>query len=145
MIVALWLIACGAPEPNAPVAWGAPKPTQSGRYLVGLDFVPETPPSGELFTVRATFTEKDGTPIDDGSVKLNARMPQHNHGMMTDPVNDPGVCPGVALPAAGDCKHPGGLYETSGFKFHMGGQWTITVDVVGPRGPDSTSFVYDMQ
>lgn len=154
MIALLWLVACGGePEASAPAtpkaeatpAWGAPKATQSGKYLVGLELVPATPPAGELFKVRATLTEKDGTPIDDGSVKLDARMPQHNHGMMTDPLDDPGICPEGALPAAGDCKHPGGLYEASGFKFHMGGEWTITVDVVGPRGPDSTSFVYEMQ
>jgi hypothetical protein len=34
---------------------------------------------------------------------------------------------------------------TSGFKFHMAGAWTITVDVAGPRGVDSTSFVYPME
>ena len=143
----LVLLGC-APAPVVATDWGALKQTQSGKYRVGLEFVPVKPPSGELFEVAARFTEDNGTPIEDGSVTLNARMPQHNHGMMTDPINDPGQCPPATSPggatAGGRCRHPGGLYKTSGFKFHMGGEWTITVEVVGPRGPDSTSFVYNM-
>jgi hypothetical protein len=137
-----WIAACGAPsEPAAapgPPAWGAPKATQGGKYRIGLTTRPDPPPRGELFTVIATFTELDGTPIDDGKVSLDARMPQHNHGMMTDPIDAPGQCDA----AGANCRHAGGVYETAGFKFHMGGEWTVTVDVVGPRGPDSTSFTY---
>lgn len=135
----MWLLlACGTSPPAEPVGWGAPRTTQSGRYRVSLETTPDLPPRGELFRVTAVLTEPNGTPIEDGKVALDARMPQHNHGMMTDPIDDLGQCD----PAGVNCKHPGGRYEASGFKFHMGGEWTITVDVVGPRGPDNTSFVY---
>ncbi|MBA2320862.1 MAG: FixH family protein [Deltaproteobacteria bacterium] len=141
MILAIAL-ACGSPsatnDPVEPPAWGAARTTQNGKYEVTLVTEPDPPVRGELFEVSARFTELDGTPIEDGKVSLDARMPQHNHGMMTDPVDDPGHCDA----AGAKCTHPGGVYEASGFKFHMGGEWTITVDVVGPRGPDSTSFVY---
>ena len=70
-------------------------------------------------------------------------MPQHNHGMETDPIDLPGVCPPqVADPAA--CPHPEGRYRTEGFKFHMPGAWTVTAEVRGARGPDSTSFVVEV-
>jgi hypothetical protein len=144
VILALAIAACHAPADAPAPAWGAPKVTQSGRYKVGLELIPDPPKLGELFVVHAAFTELNGTPIEDGQVKLNARMPQHNHGMETDPQNDPGICD-QALANGATCKHPGGIYETTGFKFHMGGPWTITVDVVGPRGADSTSFVYDFE
>ena len=144
MIVWL-LVACAGDGSGAvaapPAAWNAPKVTQSGKYEVALSLSADPPPLGELFTVSARVRDKDGTPIDDGTVTLDARMPQHNHGMETDPIDDPGQCD----PAGGRCKHPDGVYQATGFKFHMGGEWTITVDVVGPRGPDSTSFVYTLR
>ena len=44
-----------------------------------------------------------------------------------------------------DVDLPDGIYISDGFKFHMGGAWTVTVEVQGPRGEDRTSFVYEMQ
>lgn len=135
MIALVALLACG--DPAVPAAWNAARPTQLKRYEVALAVVPDPPPMGELFVVQATVTA-GGQPIEDGKVTLNAMMPQHGHGMQTDPVNDPGVCVNAV------CKHPGGVYKTSGFEFHMGGEWTITVNIDGSEGQDSTSFVYKM-
>lgn len=141
----LWLclgaLACGSrePVPAESPSFGAERPTQLKRYHVALRFEPDPPPMGELFQVVATVTAPDGTPVEDAKVTIDARMPQHAHGMETDPVVEAGACD-----AAGSCRHPGGEYRASGFKFHMGGDWTLLVDVSGPRGIDSTSFVYPM-
>lgn len=137
MIALAVLIACSSPGPSAPPAWNDARPTQLKRYDVAIELVPEPPPMGELFDVRAIVTA-GGQPIEDGAVTLNAMMPQHAHGMQTDPKPDPGVCEGTV------CKRPGGVYTTKGFAFHMGGEWTITVQIDGAEGPDSTSFVYRM-
>lgn len=153
-----WLLACGgadtpssppatpetpAAAPNAaapaPEGWTAPRPTQLKRYTVGLTLEPDPPPMGELFAVSATVTDRDGQPIENAKVVLDARMPQHAHGMQTRPVPDKGTCD-----EAGTCTHPGGVYRATGFKFHMPGEWTVTVDINGPEGPDSTSFVYPL-
>jgi hypothetical protein len=139
----LGLLACGDPPPAAPdaatPAWGAEKSTQLNRYLVSLEFEPAKPPMGELFDVVASVKARDGTLLDDAKVTLNALMPQHGHGMATSPIDDPGVCD-----AANKCRHPNGIYRTSGFKFHMAGDWSVTVDINGSEGMDSTSFVYGM-
>jgi hypothetical protein len=100
---------------------------------------PSAPEVGALFRARARVTQRDGSPLEAGKVALDARMPQHNHGMETDPIDLPGACD-----AAGACTHPGGIFETEGFKFHMPGAWTVTVEVTGPRGPDTTSFVVEV-
>lgn len=149
LLVTLALLGCGGREtPNARGAdaqgaeegWVSTRMTQGRKYQVSLSLVPDPPPMSELFTVRAVVTDRDGKPLETAKVTLDARMPQHDHGMMTDPVNEPGVCDDE-----GNCRHPGGVYETTGFKFHMGGEWTILVQVEGPMGPDNTSFVYDMK
>lgn len=140
MMFLLALLACGEPAPTAPPAWNTPKETQLHRYLVDVRLEPDPPPMGELFEVVATVKTPEGEPVEDARVALDALMPQHGHGMATDPEDDPGECA-----ADGACKHPKGEYRARGFKFHMGGAWTVTVDVQGgPRGPDSTSFVYEM-
>lgn len=145
-LVASLALGCGRRAEERPprkeeATFGSSKATQGKRYQVALELVPEPPPMGELFEVRAVLRDRDGQPVETARVELNARMPHHDHGMETDPVAEPGVCDDE-----GACRHPGGIYETSGFKFHMGGAWTITVAVVeGPFGPDNTSFVYFMQ
>lgn len=139
--------------PAAPVAAPAPSAapviapgakiltTQSGTYDVSVVFDPPAPEMGVLFDVVATVVDhRSNAPLIDGKVTLNARMPQHGHGMETDPAQDAGQCD--KDPA---CPHPGGVFRTKGFKFHMGGAWTVTIDVVGLSGTDSTSFVYEQK
>lgn len=138
----------GAAPPGAPAAaeggpgasWASVRWTQGRKYQVELATTPEPPVLGELFVMHAHLLDRDGLPIEDAKVALDARMPQHDHGMATDPVDEPGVCD-----TTGACSHPGGVYHTSGFKFHMTGDWTVTVDVTGPLGHDSTSFVVPMK
>jgi hypothetical protein len=157
------LCACGrgpSSTPTDPVAevvsdWGGTHLTQSRKYAITVRSDPDPPVMGEFFTLEATITREDGTPVERAVVDLDARMPQHNHGMMTDPVMRPGDCTPVEGEAADPgekkgrakpvCLHEGGIYRSDGFKFHMGGEWTIIVDVDGPIGPDRTTFVYDMQ
>jgi hypothetical protein len=143
--IALCLVtACTLPTKTArePGRWGVEqRQTQTGYYLVDVAFDPPRPAMGELFSAVATVRTRDGQPLDVGKVALDARMPQHNHGMETDPVDWPGECEADGK----TCKHPNGLYRADGFKFHMPGAWTVTVDVSGPRGPDSTSFVVEYE
>lgn len=141
----LALVACSPSSPDAASSdvvadFGAEKSTQSGKYRVSIAFEPSPPVMSELFVARAVVKDRDGEPIEDATVALNATMPHHGHGMMTSPRDEPGVCDDE-----GTCTHPGGVYETSGFKFHMGGPWTVTAVVTGPNGVDDTSFIYEMQ
>ncbi len=150
----LWLaLACGgagdvAPGPGGVEASAAGQPprferrTQSGHYTLKVRFDPEVPRIGELFSVIAEVTDAKGEPVEAGEVVMNARMPQHNHGMETDPVADAGTCEGEGDARA--CTHPGGMFRSDGFKFHMGGEWTLTFEVRGSRGVDTTSFVYEI-
>lgn len=115
--------------------------TQSGTYDLSVAFDPPAPEMGALFDVVATVVDRRSKlPLVNGKVTLNARMPQHGHGMETDPAQDAGACDKDP-----SCPHEGGVYRTKGFKFHMGGAWTVTVEVVGAAGTDSTSFVYELK
>ena len=140
-VALLLMVGCttGSKPGETEPGFGAVQSTQVGRYRVGLDFQPDPPPLGELFTVTTSVAMPDGTPLETGVVPLDARMPQHDHGMETRPRVRAGDCDDD-----GKCRHPGGRYVTDGFKFHMSGAWTVLMTVDGPGGPDSTSFVYEM-
>jgi hypothetical protein len=151
MLSLLLLLGCGqappsttTPSTEAVAAPEAPKPlggpTQRGAYVVALELVPNPPPLSELFEVKVTLTDpQTGAPISDAIVAVDAQMPQHGHGMSTDPIDDPGSCD-----AAGVCTHPGGVYRTTGMKFHMPGKWSVSIDVSGPRGADRLVLPYEL-
>lgn len=144
--VAVGLLACGGKAeqvsqvaPEEPMPMSAERQTQAGLYTVKVTSSPEIPKMGELFTVQAVVTDRYDRPMEGGKVILDARMPHHNHGMETKPIEDEGTCDDEGV-----CLHPGGVFTSEGFKFHMGGEWTITIAVNGPLGTDTTSFVYEM-
>ncbi len=119
----------------APATPTAGLQTRNGRYLVDWTPVPAPIPTSELFEVRVTLRDaKSGAVLPDAKVHVDARMPQHGHGMATRPVDDPGVCTGSG--DAMTCTHPDGIYVTRGMKFHMPGEWTLTISVEGPSGHD---------
>jgi len=145
VIALLTMLACTPSQPEVqapavtveePAAITAKRQTQRKLYTVDVRFIPDRPEVGQLFQVEAILLDKAGEPIEDAVVRMNARMPHHNHGMMTDPKDQPGECP-----EDGRCVHEGGKYLTDGFKFHMPGDWTVTIEVEGPNGFDNTSFV----
>ncbi|MCK6529151.1 FixH family protein [Myxococcota bacterium] len=123
----------GAPAPGVPSPPPPPGATEGlttrGLYRVRYETEPSPIPLGQLFTVRTTVTDAaSGVPVTGGTVSVNARMPDHGHGMETAPESAPGD------PTAGE-------YVTRGMKFHMPGSWTLTVDVGGDR-PDHVAFVH---
>ena len=146
LFLSIGLGACGSTPATAPSA-AAVDPsaktltTQSRTYELSVAFDPPAPEMGALFDVVATVVDRrTKLPLVNGKVTLNARMPQHGHGMETDPAQDAGACDKDRT-----CPHEGGVYRTKGFKFHMGGEWTVTIEVVGASGTDSTSFVYELK
>ncbi len=138
MTLLLALLACqGAPPAAtsvvqvAPLPGVDPAPTALKLYTVTWKTDPRPLPLSTLFEIEATLTDAKGAPVEDAKVRIDARMPQHGHGMATRPEDDEGVCD-----AAGACTHPGGVYRTRGMKFHMPGEWSLRFDVDGPAGTD---------
>ncbi len=114
--------------------------TAHGAYTLTYAVDPSPVRASELFSITTrVFDAKSGAAIDDAKVTVDARMPQHGHGMATKPKDDPGKCDD-----AGVCRHPGGAYITRGMKFHMPGEWTLTFAVDGPRGMDRAELVYKL-
>ena len=77
-----------------------------------MTFVTAQPKVGELFTATTSLRREDGTPVTATAFTLDATMPSHGHGMMTDPQH-----------VATD-----GGWSSSGMKLHMHGAWKLAID-----------------
>ena len=73
-----------------------------------------------------TVKDADGQSVNGAMIKVVGDMPEHGHGLPTQPeVNSIGT---------------GGLYRVDGMKFTMPGWWVITVSVMANGVHDSVSF-----
>ncbi len=73
-----------------------------------------------------TIKDADGQPVNDAMVTVVGDMPEHGHGLPTQPeVTKIGT---------------GGLYRVDGMKFTMPGWWVVTVSVMVNGVHDSVSF-----
>lgn len=130
------LAACKAP----PTRRANEVTTSHGAYILSYTVEPSPIRPSELFSITTrVFDAKSGQAVEDATVTVDARMPQHGHGMSTKPEADRGECD-----AGGTCRHPGGTYVTRGMKFHMPGEWTLTFAVDGPHGMDRAELVYTL-
>lgn len=65
-------------------------------------------------------------PISNANILLNGSMPEHEHGLPTQP---------RVTQYLGN-----GDYLVEGMKFHMGGQWIVTISVSDSTNSDKASF-----
>ena len=70
--------------------------------------------------------KKNGENIEDAEIHVNGGMPEHNHGLPTQPQITKNL---------GD-----GYYLLEGMKFHMMGYWTITLTITDGEKSDDVTF-----
>ena len=120
-----------APAPAAPAAAlpavvspvAAPAATVTAAKVVDLTARGEhfiatwhfgQPKVGELFAIDVALTDLAGQPVPNAALKIDATMPAHGHGMMTDPELK------QTAPAR---------WHAEGLKLHMHGAWQFEVKV----------------
>jgi hypothetical protein len=86
---------------------------ESARYRLALSTEPDAIHPGKFFAVLVTACAKD-EPASIETLRVNAHMPQHRHGMNYAPRI-------VALSP--------GRYRAEGFMFHMPGSWEFVVEL----------------
>lgn len=100
--------------------------TEHGLYIGTL--VPATAPVpvGTIQSWTVAVTTPDGKPVEGADLSIDGGMPQHGHGLPTEPrfTEDLG----------------GGRYKVEGVKFNMPGWWTLTLTVSSMAGTDSATF-----
>ncbi len=79
-----------------------------------------------LQAVPVLITDAKGLPVEGAVISVDGGMPQHGHGLPTQP---------RVTRALG-----AGLYEIEGVRFNMGGWWELKLAIDSPAGADSVTF-----
>ena len=80
----------------------------------------------QLQTVAVLVVDAAGRPVEDASFSIQGGMPEHRHGLPTQP---------RVTRSLG-----GGVYEIEGVRFSMGGWWELRLAIDSPAGADSVTF-----
>ena len=76
--------------------------------------------------VRVAITDAAGAPVEHATIRIDGGMPEHGHGLPTQP---------RVRRALG-----GGVYEIEGLRFNMGGWWELKLAIESPAGADDVVF-----
>jgi hypothetical protein len=99
---------------------GATRRIEDARYEIVFRSAPAPIETGKHFSLDFAVCPRGGAGAPD-TVRVDAVMPEHRHGMNYRPV--------VVARGAG-------LYRADGLMFHMPGRWEIRFDIVSAAGTD---------
>lgn len=102
-----------------------PRVSAGGLYSATLD--PRRPIQvGKMQSVAVVLMDSAGLPVSEARFTVDGGMPQHGHGLPTNP---------QVGSSSGE-----GTYEIQGVKFNMGGWWVFRLHVEAAAGTDSITF-----
>lgn len=89
--------------------------SEQGHFRVSYTPEPDPVPLNQYFRLKVQVQNSQNQLLDDVNIAVDAGMPEHNHGMNSQP----------------EVKKLGpGVFEVRGLLFHMPGYWEIYVDVM---------------
>jgi YtkA-like len=100
--------------------------TQNGIFEVAYEPTNNVIPINELHTWTLTVTTPEGRAVDDAQITVDGDMPQHGHGLATQP---------QVTEYLGD-----GKYLIEGLKFQMGGWWVMDFTITANEQADNARF-----
>jgi len=100
--------------------------TSAGLYRVTL-VPPQTAPAiNQLHSWQVKLATADGAPVHDARFVVDGGMPQHGHGLPTQPRVTREIADGT--------------YALDGMKFSMTGWWEVKLAIQSPLGADKVTF-----
>lgn len=102
------------------------KPSAAGVYRVALVPPAQAPAINQMHSWQVKLATADGTPVHGAQFTVGGGMPQHGHGLPTQPR--------VTRELAD------GTYQLDGMKFSMTGWWEVKLAIQAPQGADQVTF-----
>lgn len=112
--------------PPADLDLSLAKQTDQGLYTAAVEPGLSPIAVGTMHGWVVSITTPDGTPVETAEITVDGGMPQHGHGLPTEPEVSANL--------------GGGRYQIEGMKFNMPGWWVVNLAVDGPAGPDTVTF-----
>ena len=102
------------------------KISDNGHFQVSYTSKLDPIEINNLHAWKIFIKDKDGADISNAKVSVIGGMPEHNHGLPTQPQITKNL---------GD-----GCYLLEGMKFHMLGWWTVTITIMNENISDVVTF-----
>jgi len=121
---ALGMGGCSTPPRDLDVS--LEKPSAAGVYRVALVPPAQAPAINQMHSWKVKLAAADGAPVHGAKFGVDGGMPQHGHGLPTQPR--------VTRELAD------GTYQLDGMKFSMTGWWEVKLAIDGRQGADKVTF-----
>lgn len=114
---------CGTPQG---LDLSLDKPSSAGLYRVTLEPPAQAPAINQMHSWKVKLATPDGAAVSNAKFKVDGGMPQHGHGLPTQPRVAREIAPGT--------------YALDGMKFSMTGWWEIKLAIDAAPGADKVTF-----
>jgi hypothetical protein len=120
------VLAAGCMTPPSDLDLSLDKPTTTGLYRVTLEPPARRPAINQMHAWKVKLATPDGAAVRAASFKVDGGMPQHGHGLPTQPRVTRELEPGT--------------YLLEGMKFSMTGWWEVKLAIDAAPGTDQVTF-----
>jgi hypothetical protein len=100
--------------------------SRNGTFVVSYEPSIAPVPKRRIHAWTVEVRTRDGHPVDGATMTVGGGMPDHGHGLPTQP---------AVTQALGD-----GRYVVDGMKFNMGGYWVVDFGITAAEGSDDVRF-----
>ncbi|HIP22121.1 MAG TPA: Auxin-binding protein [Rhodobacteraceae bacterium] len=100
--------------------------TDNGHFMVTVSPEDAAYQRNTIHTWIVEITTPDGAPVEGGEILIDGGMPQHGHGLPTNP---------LMTESLGE-----GRYKIEGVRFNMRGWWELKLAIVAGETSDSITF-----
>jgi hypothetical protein len=115
------------PKPPADQFGFGPRTSAQGHYTATIESPAQPLKPRRMLKLQVTIRDAAGAPVDGATIAVDGGMPQHGHGLPTQPRVTRGL---------GE-----GRYEIEGLRFNMGGWWELHLDISTPAaGAERVTF-----
>lgn len=118
------LTGCMTPAKNLDLSLD--KQSDAGVYHVTLVPPTQAPAINKLHSWKVKLEDRSGAPVPGARFAVDGGMPQHGHGLPTQPR------------VTGEID--AGTYQLDGMKFSMTGWWVVKLDIHSAQGADTVTF-----
>ncbi len=125
-VTVVTLLVTGCMTPPTDLDLSLAKKSAAGAYQVALVPPAQQPAINQMHSWRVRVTTPDGAPVHGATFAVDGGMPQHGHGLPTQPR------------VTRELEE--GTYQLDGMKFSMTGWWEIKLGIQGPQGADKVTF-----
>lgn len=122
-------MAMETPPPN--LDYSTTRTSEQGKFRATFSSAVTPIPINELHNWTLHIETPDGKKVTDANVQVKGDMPQHGHGMPTQPRVTQNL--------------GNGDYLVEGMKFQMGGWWVIEFDIATADRNDAVKFNLQLQ